>query len=162
MLGIQRCTNLSPCLPRAHSLVWGHVIIIHLVFYVLYILACKAEKAMATHSSTLAWRIPWVEEPGRVQSMGSWRVWTRLSHFPFIFHFHALEKEMATHSSVLAWRIPWMEKPGGLRSMGSHGVGNDWSDLAAAACKEVLGALIWVCFVSLESLGGKSSSFALS
>ena len=37
----------------------------------LYILACKAEKAMATHSSTLAWKIPWVEEPGRVQSMGS-------------------------------------------------------------------------------------------
>ena len=32
------------------------------------------EKAMATHSSTLAWKIPWTEEPGRLQSMGSWRV----------------------------------------------------------------------------------------
>ena len=32
--------------------------------------------------------------------------WTRLSDFPFTFHFHALEKEMATYSSVLAWRIP--------------------------------------------------------
>ena len=31
---------------------------------------------------------------------------TRLSDFPFTFHFHSLEKEMATHSSVLAWRIP--------------------------------------------------------
>ena len=31
---------------------------------------------------------------------------TRLSDFPFTFHFHALEKEMATHSSALAWRIP--------------------------------------------------------
>ena len=31
---------------------------------------------------------------------------TRLSDFPFTFHFHALEDEMATHSSVLAWRIP--------------------------------------------------------
>ena len=31
---------------------------------------------------------------------------TRLSDFPFTFHFHALEREMATHSSVLAWRIP--------------------------------------------------------
>ena len=31
---------------------------------------------------------------------------TRLSDFPFTFHFHALEKEMATHSSVLAWRTP--------------------------------------------------------
>ena len=34
----------------------------------------KAEKAMATHSSTLAWKIPWTEEPGRLQSMGSHRV----------------------------------------------------------------------------------------
>ena len=32
------------------------------------------EKAMAPHSSTLAWKIPWMEEPGRLQSMGSWRV----------------------------------------------------------------------------------------
>ena len=32
------------------------------------------EKEMATHSSTLAWKIPWMEEPGRVQSMGSQRV----------------------------------------------------------------------------------------
>ena len=32
------------------------------------------EKEMATHSSTLAWKIPWTEEPGRLQSMGSWRV----------------------------------------------------------------------------------------
>ena len=32
------------------------------------------EKAMAPHSSTLAWRIPWTEEPGRLQSMGSLRV----------------------------------------------------------------------------------------
>ena len=34
-------------------------------------LARKSEKAMAPHSSTLAWRIPWAEEPGRLQSMGS-------------------------------------------------------------------------------------------
>ena len=32
------------------------------------------EKEMATHSSTLAWRIPWMEEPGRLQSMGSQRL----------------------------------------------------------------------------------------
>ena len=31
---------------------------------------------------------------------------TRLSDFPFTFHFHALEKAMAPHSSTLAWRIP--------------------------------------------------------
>ena len=60
---------------------------------------------MAPHSSTLAWKIPWMEEPGRLRSMESLS-WTRLSVFTFTFHFHALEKEMATHSSVLAWRIP--------------------------------------------------------
>ena len=50
---------------------------------------------------------------------------TRLSNFPFDFHFHALEKEMATHSSILAWRIPGTGEPGGLPSMGSHRVGHD-------------------------------------
>ena len=49
------------------------------------------------------------------------------------FHFHALEKEMATHSSVLAWRIPGAGEPGGLPSLGLHRVGQDRSDLAAAA-----------------------------
>ena len=74
---------------------------------------------MAPHSSSLAWKIPWMEEPGRLQSMGSQRV----EHdFPFTFHFHALEEEMATHSSVLAWRIPGMGEPGGLLSMGLHRV----------------------------------------
>ena len=65
-----------------------------------------------------------MEEPGRLQSMGSLKSWIRLSDFTFIFHFHALEKEMA-HSSVLAWRIPGMGEPGGLPSMGSHRVGHD-------------------------------------
>ena len=54
------------------------------------------EKAMAPHSSTLAWKIPWMEEP-----------------------------EMATHSSVLAWRILGTGEPGGLPSMGSHRVRHD-------------------------------------
>ena len=87
---------------------------------------------MAPHSRTLAWKIPWTEEPGGLQSMGSLSQ-TQLSDFTFTFHFYALEKEMATHSSVLAWRIPGTGEPGGLLSMGSHRVGHDWSDLAAAA-----------------------------
>ena len=71
---------------------------------------------MAPHSSTLAWKIPWTKEPGRLRSMGSLGPLSRtcLCDFTFIFHFHALEKEMATHSSVLAWRIPGMGEPGGL------------------------------------------------
>ena len=64
---------------------------------------------MAPHSSTLAWKIPWMEEPGRLQSVSEVaKSRTRLSDFTFTFHFHALEKEMTTHSSVLAWRIPGM------------------------------------------------------
>ena len=84
------------------------------------------EKAMAPHSSTLAWKIPWTEG-------GAWQAAVhevaksqkRLSDFTFTFYFHALEKEMATHSSVLAWRIPGTGQPGGLPSMGSHRVGHD-------------------------------------
>ena len=78
---------------------------------------------MSPHSSTLAWKIPWIEEPSRLQSMESLSQ-TQLSDFTFTFHFHALEKEMATHSSVLAWRIPGMGEPDGLPSLGSHRVGH--------------------------------------
>ena len=56
---------------------------------------------MAPHSSTFAWKIPWTEEPGRLQSMGSLESDTTEQ-----LHFHALEKEMATYFGVLAWRIP--------------------------------------------------------
>ena len=86
---------------------------------------------MAPHSSTLAWKIPWTEEPGRLLSMESRRVGhthtlsRTLSDFTFTFHFHSLEEEMATHSSVLAWRIPGTGEPGGLPSMGLHRVRHD-------------------------------------
>ena len=76
-----------------------------------------------THS-TLVWKIPWMEEPGRLQSMGSLRVGP-LSDFTFTFHFHALEKEMVTHSSSLAWRIPGTDEPGGLPFIGSQRVRHD-------------------------------------
>ena len=80
---------------------------------------------MASHSSTVAQKIPRMEEPGRLQSMGVTKSRTQLSNFTFTFHFHALEKEMATHSSVLALRIPGMAEPGGLPSMGLHRVGHN-------------------------------------
>ena len=64
-------------------------------------------------------RVLWAVVHGVVKSQ------TRLSDFPFTFHFHALEKEMATHSSVLAWRIPGTGEPGGLPFMGSHRVRYD-------------------------------------
>ena len=79
---------------------------------------------MASHSSTLAWKIPWTEEPGRLQFMGLLRVghdWVT-----FTFHFHALEKEMATHSSTLAWRIPGT---GGAWWAAVYGVTQSWTQL---------------------------------
>ena len=90
------------------------------------------EKAMATHSDTLAWKIPQTEEPDGLQSMGSWRVghdWaTSLSLFTFM---HWRRKWQPTQCSCLenprdrgAW---WAA------SMESHIVRHDWSDLAAAA-----------------------------
>ena len=80
---------------------------------------------MAPHSSTLAWKIPWMEEPGGLQSGSPPKSRARRSDFTFTFHFHALEKEMATRSSMLAWRIPGTEEPSGLPSLGSHRVGHD-------------------------------------
>ena len=84
---------------------------------------------MAPHSSTLAWKIPWVEGPGRLQSMGSRRVrhdWaTSLS----------LSLSCIGEGNGNPHQCSCLENPrdGGLPSMGSHRVGQDWSDLAAAA-----------------------------
>ena len=80
---------------------------------------------MAPHSSTLAWKIPWMAGAWWAAVHGVAKSRTRLSDFTFTFHFHALEKAMATDSSVLAWRIPGTGEPGGLPSMGLHRVGHD-------------------------------------
>ena len=71
------------------------------------------EKEMATHSSTLAWKIPWMDKPGRLQLMGSQRVG------------HDCAASLHFTSSILAWKIPWMEEPGRLQSMGLQRVGHD-------------------------------------
>ena len=118
----------------------------------------ETEKAMAPHSSILAWKIPWTEEPGGLQFTGSHRVghnWSDLAavaaaegkraslitqlvnHLPamqetrvqFLIQEDPLEKEMATHSSIVAWRIPWTEEPGGLQFTGSQRVRHDWVTL---------------------------------
>ena len=74
---------------------------------------------MAPHSSTLAWKIPWTEEPGGLHTVhGVAKSRTQLSNFTFTVHFHALEKEMETHISVLAWRIPGMGSLVGCRLRG--------------------------------------------
>ena len=62
----------------------------------------------------LAWRIPWTEEPGGLQSAVSKRVGHDEATSLSLSFFHALEKEMTTHSHIFAWEIPWTEEPGGL------------------------------------------------
>ena len=84
----------------------------------------STEKAMAAHSSTLAWKIPWTEEPGGLQSMGSLRV-----RHAWVTSFSLSctgEGNGNPLQSVLAWRIPWTEEPGGLQFVGSQRVGHDW------------------------------------
>ena len=117
---------LISCLSLSHQ--GSPVLFHHFHFHAL-------EKDMATHSSVLAWKIPGMEEPGRLQSMGP-QSWTGMRDFTFTFHFHASKKEMATHSSVLSWRIPGTEEPGRLLSMWLQRVRHDWSDLAAVAMEE--------------------------
>ena len=100
---------------------------------------------MAPHSSTLAWKIPWTEEPGRLQSMGSQRVRhicvTSLSLFTFM---HWRKKWQST--PVFLPGESQGAEPGGLPSMGSHRVGHNWNDLAAAAWQLFLLILnfLWV------------------
>ena len=91
-------------------------------------------EAMAPHSSTLAWRIPWMEEPGRLQSVGSLRVghdWA--ASLPLFTFMHWRRKWQPTPAFLPGESRGW--EPGGLPSMGSHRVGHDWRDLAAAAAE---------------------------
>ena len=99
---------------------------------------CKSigylEKAMATHSSTLAWKIPWAEEPGRLQSMGSLRVghdWaTSLSLF-----------------TLMHWRRKWQPTPVFL-----PGESQGWGSLVGC-CLWVAQSRTW-----LKRLSSSSSS----
>ena len=82
-------------------------------------------KEMAIHFSTLAWKIPWMEESGRLQSTGLLGV--RHDWVTSLFTFmHWRRKRQPAR--VLAWRIPGMGEPGRLLSMGSHRAGHGWSD----------------------------------
>ena len=118
----------------------------------LWVISLTTEKAMATHSSTLAWKTPWTEEPGRLQSMGSLRVghdWaTSLSLFTFM---HWRRKWQPT-PVFLPGESPGTGEPGGLPSMGLHRAGHDWSDLAVAvAGLPLIGKCYWTFSFQLMS-----------
>ena len=80
--------NLKIIIVRLNTDIYKQIKIQILIFIYLYGYASSLEKAMAPHSSTLAWKIPWMEEPGRLQIMGLLRVrhdWvTSLSLFTFM------------------------------------------------------------------------------
>ena len=114
---------------------------------------------MAPHSRTLAWKIPWMEEPERLQSMGSLRVrhdWaTTLSLFTF-----------------MPWRRKWQPTPVflpgesqgqgslvGCHLRGSHRVRHDWSDLAAAAASAYLRLLIFFPAILISACASSSPVF---
>ena len=106
---------------------------------------------MAPHSSTLAWKIPWMEEPGRLQSMGSLRVghdWaTSLALFTFM---HWRRKWQPTSVFLPGESQGRGSLVGCQKSMGSHRVGHDWSDLAAAAAAAGF-HLFWEACTSISS-----------
>ena len=87
---------------------------------------------MAAHSSTLAWRIPWVEEPVGCSPWGHGESdTTEQLHFHFSLPCTGEGNGNPLQCSCL--ENPRDGEPGGLPSMGLHRVGHNWSDLAAAA-----------------------------
>ena len=134
-------SNMAECLSFSFSLPHTYIDspIINIIhqkgnyFFLIKVAPTLLEKAMAPHSSTLAWKILWMEEPGGLQSTGSLRVghhWvTSLSLFTFM-HW----RRKWQHTPVfLPGESQGRGEPGGLPSMGSHRVGHDWRDLATAA-----------------------------
>ena len=83
-----------------------------------------SEKAMALHSSTLAWKIPWMEEPGRLQSMGREESdMTEQLHFHFSLSYIGEGNGNPLQCSCL--ENPRDGEPDGLPSMGLHRVRHD-------------------------------------
>ena len=126
------CIHICPFFKRFFSHIDFKYFVIH--FKTLQWMEKQVSRPMAPHSSTLVWKIPWTEEPGRLQSMGSLRVghdWaTSLSRFTFMH-----------------WRRKWQPTPpflpGESQGQGSlvgcrlwgRTVGHDWRDLAVAVWK---------------------------
>ena len=92
---------------------------------------------MAPHSSTFAWKIPWTEEPGGLQFMGSIESDTT-ERLHFHFSLSCIGEGNGNPLQCSCLENPRDRKPGWLPSMGSHRVEHDWSDAAAAAAAACL------------------------
>ena len=91
---------------------------------------------MATHSSTPAWKIPWTEEPGRLQSMGSWRVRHDRETSLWLFTFMRRRRKWQPTPVFLPGESQGWGSLVSCRLRGRMGlprVGHDWSNLAAVA-----------------------------
>ena len=82
------------------------------------------EKAMAPHSSTFAWKIPWTEESGGLQSMGSLESDTT-ERLPFHFSLSCIGEGNGNSLQCSCLENPRERKPGGLPSLGLHRVGHN-------------------------------------
>ena len=127
---------------------------------------------MAPHSSTLAWKIPWTEEPGRLQSMGSLRVWHDWATSLWLFTFMHWWRKWQPTPVFLPGESQGRGSLVGCHLWGSHRVEHDWSDLAAAAAlytatKDTSPSLavslnhIVSCFVTVKRLSWKSLPLCL-
>ena len=94
--------------------------------------SCRPEKAMAPHSSPLAWKTPWTEEPGRLQSMGSQTVGHAWATSLSLFTFMHRRRNWQPTPMYLPWESQGWGSLVGCCPWGRR-VGHDWSDLAAAA-----------------------------
>ena len=125
--------------PSTLTLLLPFLQIFSFAFMYIYIFR---EKAVAPHTSTLAWKIPWTEEPGRLQSMGSRRVghdWeTSLSLFTFMH-----------------WRRKWQPTPVFLPGE-SQGRGSCWAAICGIAQSQTqlkrLSSSIYIYFSRLKQI----------
>ena len=83
------------------------------------------EEEIATHSSTLAWKIPWMEEPGRLYSPWSREESDTTEQLHFHFSLSCIGEGNGNPLQCSCLRIPGMGEPGGLPSMGLHRVSHD-------------------------------------
>ena len=148
------------------------------------------EKEMATHSGTLAWKVPWMEEHGRLQSMGSLRVghnWVtsvtsqRYKGFPggtsgkqpacqSRRHKRCgldlwIEEGTTTHSNILIWAISWTEEPCRLQPMELQRLGHYSATAHAHAVKrkrKKLNSLklLQICFLSAKFISSYNRAWA--
>ena len=125
---------------------WPPWTIVHQLLLFMEFSRQELEKAMAPHSRTLAWKIPWTEEPSGLLSMGSLRVghnWATSFHFSL----SCIVEGDGNPLQCSCLENPRDGEAGSLPSMGSHRVRHDWSDLAAAGKNTGVG-----CYFILQGI----------